>query len=521
MNYDVLYNAKLQYKHRVIVKGDSYEYTGQSLFDAAQNDHIKIKARQRRVALLYFDKHQLIRMITACWYKNIEIVLINNRLTPHEIEQQLKSIQCNQLYTDQQSLKMTDEIEINRLNIIETYPIYIVDHYDDQGDYDDPKDSRINKRITTISEQNIKECDAISTIMFTSGTTGRAKAVPQRVKNHYFSAIQCQGVFDYTVGDYWINMMPLYHVSGLSILIRSLISGIQCIIIDKFSMSALHQVMLNLDNVNNGKNIMNENKLNQNHHRLFISCVPKMIQEIFLADFKLLKTFDGILVGGASLNRQLIEQCIHQNIPIYHSYGMTETCSQFITANIDALQINPNTVGDLDHDLKHRVLIQERDEEGIGALWIKGDNVIDRYLNISEKMNDEIFNEGWFNTGDLAKVIDDQYLIIADRRKDLIISGGENIYPKEIEAVLDRHPNVLESAVIGKANQEWGARPVAYIVLKDQTIDFSDIEHELKGLVVAKLSKYKHPDQYIMIDELPRNQTGKVTKYMLQEDGTS
>lgn len=150
----------------------------------------------------------------------------------------------------------------------------------------------------------------------------------------------------------------------------------------------------------------------------------------------------------------------------------------------------------------------------IGAVEVRGPNVFKGYWNMPEKTKDELRENGFFMTGDLGKIDEDGYLHIIGRDKDLIISGGFNIYPKEIELLLDEQAGVVESAVIGVPHPDFGETPVGILVAdRNQKPDVAAIEKQ----IVEALARFKHPRKLIIVDELPRNTMGKVQKNLLRE----
>ncbi|MBX2837570.1 MAG: AMP-binding protein, partial [Gammaproteobacteria bacterium] len=145
-----------------------------------------------------------------------------------------------------------------------------------------------------------------------------------------------------------------------------------------------------------------------------------------------------------------------------------------------------------------------------------GPNVCRGYWNNPEKTAEEFRSDGFFITGDLAVIDDQGYVTIVGRNKDLIIAGGYNIYPKEIESVLDDQPGVLESAVIGVPHPDFGETPIGILVADTQSNESIDTNN-IKASVAAELARFKHPQKLIVVDELPRNTMGKVQKNLLRD----
>jgi len=148
-----------------------------------------------------------------------------------------------------------------------------------------------------------------------------------------------------------------------------------------------------------------------------------------------------------------------------------------------------------------------------GEIWLKADSMMTGYYN-DPQATDQAFIDSWYRTGDVARVDEDGYLYIVDRMKDMIVTGGENVYSKEVEDAIAAHPGVVEAAVIGRPHPEWGETVVAFIVSK---ADAGLAEDELKAFLAEKLARYKIPREFQFVTELPHTPTGKVKKYELRQ----
>lgn len=200
---------------------------------------------------------------------------------------------------------------------------------------------------------------------------------------------------------------------------------------------------------------------------------------------------------------------------ILERYGMTET--NMNTSNPYFGERRAGTVGLPLHGVEVKVTDPDTGNEvskgDIGVIEVRGPNVFTGYWNMPEKTQEELRGNGYFITGDLGFIDNDGYVSIVGRNKDLIISGGYNIYPKEIEGVLDELPGVVESAVIGVPHDDFGETVVGVLVSKEKSLDIDTIHRNI-GL---KLARFKHPRDLLVVDELPRNAMGKVQKNVLRE----
>src|SRR5699024_5443062 len=297
----------------------------------------------------------------------------------------------------------------------------------------------------------------IATIMFTSGTTGPAKAVPQTFNNHYYSALGCKESLGFDESTRWLSVLPIYHISGLSVLIRSLIFGFKVIIEPKFEINRVMDLI-------------------KNNNITHISLVPQTLQ-------------------------WLMESNLDQ------SFGMTETCSQFVTASPDMLKEEPETVGKVPSNVKLKII--NSNEQGHGEVAVLGENVMNGYLTSNNPEED--FINGYFKTGDIGSINDEGFIFIYDRRKDLIISGGENIYPFEIEHVVLNHIDIINCVAVPVEDEKWGQVPTLVYESSKQIKD-----EELINLLNNHIAKYKHPKHFYKIKEIPRTSTGKLSRHKVK-----
>lgn len=217
-----------------------------------------------------------------------------------------------------------------------------------------------------------------------------------------------------------------------------------------------------------------------------------------------------LLLGGGAVPEPLLEKVSVKQLPLFQSYGMTETSSQIVTLSAnDAL----DKIGSSGKPLFPASLkILEPQKDGIGEIAVQGPMVMRGY-DQNEAANKASFENGWFKTGDLGYTDSEGFLYVVERRTDLIISGGENIYPSEIENVLLDMVGIREAAVVGRHDSKWGQVPIAFIVTKDVVLS----EQEIMGQAKERLASYKVPKKVYSIDALPRNASNKIMRHQLQE----
>lgn len=340
-------------------------------------------------------------------------------------------------------------------------------------------------------------------IVYTSGTTGRPKGAILTVGNFWWSAVGSALNLGTHTNDQWLACMPLFHVGGLSILLRAAIYGITAIVHDGFDAYAVNA---EIDNGN----------------VTIVSVVAVMLQRMLDArdDKPYPSSLRCVLLGGGPAPRPLLERCAALGIPVAQTYGLTETTSQLATlAPEDALRklgaagrpIYPNEI---------RVVTEDGDAktDEPGEILVRGPVVMAAYAGQPEATARAIVN-GWLHTGDAGSLDVDGYLHVLDRRDDLIITGGENVYPAEVEAVLLAHPWVAEAGVIGTPDVAWGQRVVAYVRLTDQAQSAAaSVEDTLRAHCRAQLASYKTPrDIRVVTDPLPRTASGKLRRTKLRE----
>ena len=339
----------------------------------------------------------------------------------------------------------------------------------------------------------------LAAILYTSGTTGRSKGAMITHKNLSSNALTLHAYWGFKPGDILLHALPIFHVHGLFVACHTaLLNGSRMIFHAKFDALAT-VAALPRANVFMGVPTMYVRLLAEpaftrkvcNNIRLFVSGSAPLLAETFHA-FR--------------------ERC---GRTILERYGMTET--GMITSNPLLGERRGGTVGLALPGIAVRV----QDDAGnacgpgeIGGLQVKGDNVLPGYWKMPEKNKEEFTADGYFKTGDVGKIDADGYVTIVGRSKDLVISGGYNVYPKEIELLLDEIAGVAESAVIGLPHADFGEAVVAVIVKKPAaSLNEADVMAAIKG----KLAAFKMPKRVFLVEDLPRNAMGKVQKNALRK----
>lgn len=427
------------------------------------------------VALLMKNHPDTVYMIHALQKIGCPTVLLNHRLTPGELSWQIKDANCKYVITDKQFIEW---LESDDRLIIYT------------------KDEVFDSPSKEIPLQDYFQLTDPCSIMYTSGTTGYPKGVVQTYGNHWWSAIGSVLNLGLHEKDAWIAAVPIFHISGYSILMRSVIYGIPVLLFERFDEKQINQELIN-------------------GRATIISVVSTMLSRLLetLGTEKYHPNFRCMLLGGGPASLTLLEKCKNKGIPVFQTYGMTETSSQIVTLSPEDSLLKLGSAGKPLYPSSIKIVKDGKDvgPNVEGEIVVKGPNVTPGYLNRKEA-NEESFKDGWFYTGDIGYLDDEGYLYVLDRRSDLIISGGENIYPAEIENVILSHPSVKDAGVVGIEDSKWGQVPCACIVLKE-SLDLN----ELKVYCEKRLAKYKVPKKFKMVEELPRNASNKLLRRELKK----
>lgn len=328
--------------------------------------------------------------------------------------------------------------------------------------------------------------DSTLAIIYTSGTTGKPKGAMLSVANFWWSAIGSALNLGIRDDDRWIVCLPLFHVGGLSIVMRAAIYGIEAAVLDGFDASRVNE------EIDRGATIVS----------VVAVMLARMIED--REGRPCPETLRCVLLGGGPAPPSLLDRCEALGIPVAQTYGLTEACSQVATLSLDQAASRRGSVGKPLYP--NAVRIQS------GEIQVRGPVVMQGYFNDRDATSHPITG-GWLSTGDIGRLDGDGFLYVLDRREDLIISGGENVYPAEVEAVLISHDAVIEAAVVGSADSTWGQRIVAFV----RTISPTDAP-ALERHCRAALAGYKVPREFRFVtDPLPRTESGKLRRGELRD----
>ncbi|PSR22204.1 MAG: o-succinylbenzoate--CoA ligase [Sulfobacillus acidophilus] len=335
----------------------------------------------------------------------------------------------------------------------------------------------------------VLEFDQLHALVYTSGTTATPKGVKITVGNQWWSAMGFALQAGLGADDRWLNVMPLFHVGGLTILFRSVIHGSTVYLQPRFDAATAHA-------------LMDEERIT------LVSVVPTMLHRWLELPANAPASLRLALLGGAPARRDLIERARQRSYPVVPTYGMTETCSQIVTLDVDAPPHPGNPAGHPNLPTQVRIVRNRVPvaSEKAGEIWVQGPSVTPGYWR-NPAATEAAFDQGWLKTGDLGFLDNNGYLTVVGRVTDTIIRGGENVYPQEVEERLLAFPGIDDAAVFGLADEEWGQRVAAALVCKEPVA-----LGQLRQFLANTLAWYKIPSAFFRFHEIPRNPSGKILR---------
>ena len=431
---------------------------------------------------------EMVYLYLACVRSNIIFHPLNPAYKEKELSYFLDDAKPSLFISNEETIS-----SISDLSLEHSIDHLFVLNNDGSGNFSDISTSEDNYITVACSE------DDIAALLYSSGTTGKPKGIMLSHGNISSNAESLVKAWGFQESDCLLHALPIYHVHGLFVALGCVfMTGAKLKWLESFDADVVLKsipectVMMGVPTYYTRllKRDLLDSKLTEGI-RLFISGSAPLLEETF-NEF------------NQRTNHQILER-----------YGMTET--NMNTSNPLKGNRKPGTVGLPLEDVQVRVVDEENNllsQGEIGNLQIKGPNVFKGYWEMPEKTKEDFSKDGFFNTGDKGLIDEGGYVSIIGRSKDMIISGGLNIYPKEIESLIDKIEGVLESAVIGLSDEDLGEKVVAVIVSEEsKTLDEKKVISEIKD----QLAGFKAPKEVKFIDQLPRNAMGKVQKNILRE----
>lgn len=433
-------------------------------------------ARPSLIAIIHSDPLVVIKLYLTLLNTDNTIVLINHNLTQSEIFSQLDTIRCNSVICDEQYLPYFDNSPINLFTINYNCELSNISNY--------PKKTKFNSKL-----------ENIDTVIFTSGSSGKSKAVAHTIEAHLASAFSAINHLNLVHSDRWLLNLPLYHVGGLAIVHRCIMAG-ATIVIAKNSGNPIFDLV--------------------NSKITHASMVPTQllrainsIEQLILTEQKVeLSSLKGILIGGAACSYIIKTKAKSLGLPMFYSYGSSEMASLITLTTPES---NINSSGMILPHAKFKISEQ-------GELLVKGESMFSGYLIKSDDESLQLINnlddDNYFHTKDIAELNSDVEIVIKGKIDNMFISGGENIYPEEIEQAITEFPGIESAIIVPIPDLEFGERPIAFIRTNQSArLSIDELIHFLK----TKITKFKIPIEF---KEFPAEytQTGiKINRQALKD----
>lgn len=448
-------------------------------------DGLKIK-KGDRVAVYSKNRAEYLLLLIACVKTGAILVPLNFRLTPRELDLLIHDAEPQLFIYESEYQKEVEKLEtLSKIPIKKTV-------------------NEITPFLTELITDNrqpitqIDQEDAVM-ILYTAGTTGLSKGAIINHRMLFWNSINTALRLDITTEDHTQSFAPFFHTGGLNVLFTPFIHhGASHTILTKFDADLILQLM-------------------EKEHSTILFGVPTMLQ--MMADSPLFKKVDlssvrYAIVGGAPMPIPLINIWHEKGVYIRQGYGLTEVGPNVFSLHQNDAIRKKGSIGFPNFYFEVKIV----DENGtglgvneVGELWLKSPAVTPGYWRKQEETAKAI-TDGWFHTGDMVMKDDEGYFFVVDRKKNMFISGGENVYPAEIERFLLTHHAIKEAAVIGVPDEKWGEVGKAFIVANDgEKISSAEAAEYCKG----KLAKYKTPKYFEVVKEIPKNEAGKIDRKKL------
>ena len=445
-----------------------------------------------RVAYLGYNSVDMLALVFACARLGASFVPLNWRLASAEHAFILRDAGAKTLFAQQ--------------NFVENIAKILPDCPNLQAvgcgfQYEDWLDLNTLRAAASGADSNPHvDLDASLLVVYTSGTTGKPKGAVLKQAALFWNALNSVHMHDLRSTDRILTALPMFHVGGLNIQTTpALYTGATVILQERFDPGSFLALL-------------------QEHRPSLTVLVPATIQALLEhpswpdTDLSCLR----VLTTGSSIVPPHLIHAVHvRGVPVIQVYGSTETAPVAVYQRREDAEIIGST-GKAGLHCELRIVDEQGRDVGPnrpGELLIRGGNVLHEYWGDPAATQSALRN-GWYRTEDIGYFDEQGYVYIKERKKDLIISGGENIYPAELEAVLFDIPGVREAAVVGKPDPRWGETPVAMIVL-EAGANLS--QEQVLAAFQDRLARFKHPREVIFLDALPRNSIGKVQKYRLRQ----
>lgn len=409
------------------------------------------------------DQLKFIETTIALWYLGAVPVPLNTKLLDEEIysiigEHDFKVLVTDKIFNDDETKRKLKLINLNK-----------IDFYN----FD-------------FKQYQLSELENEAVVIFTSGSTGRPKGVVHTFNSLINSIINGNEILNHKENDRWLASLPFYHIGGFQIICRSLFYGCSIIIPDSLQTKDLADA------------IVNQNPT----HLSFVSTqLERLIHQKIFPNASLRVS----LIGGGFVHDELMLEAEKLGWKPIRVYGSTETASMITAISANEMRLKPQSVGKAFNKIE--IIISDDSE-----ILIKSGSLFKNYLDDENETSSKLV-DNFYHTGDIGFVDADSYLFIEARRNDLIVTGGENVNPIEVEKVLLQIPHIKDVCVFPKQSKTWGQIVAAAVVRDDPSINEKDIKDVLK----QKIAGYKIPKEFFFVDTLPRTALGKLERNKIKK----
>jgi fatty-acyl-CoA synthase len=449
-----------------------------------------------RVGVFLYNCHEYIAIYCALAKVGAIFVPLNWRMAPPELSHILKDCGATFLFFGEDFLNTVLSIrdtigEIKNWIYVGHEDIHWAENYQEI-------EAHSSTEPTVLEEPDSEDCHII---LYSSGTTGFPKGAVLSNRKTFFNALNANIFYRLTPLDIFLVSRPLFHSGGLLVdSTPALYKGATIIYKNRFSP---HEYLETIE------------KYSVTIIETSATFLNFILKECNISHYNL-RSLKSCYTGGERVSNLTLKEYHNRGIPLSQLFGMTETSIVTWLSTDDAVR----KIGSVGKPVLHgEVKIVNADRKqinpgDIGEIMVKGPILMSGYWNKPE-VTKEVMKNGWFYTGDLATVDDEGFIYIVDRQKDMFISGGENVYPAEVEKVLLTNPKIFDVAVYGVGDEKWGEVGKASIILQDNTaMSVSEVMDFLHG----KIGRFKIPKYVEFIDKLPRTATGKIQKHLLVQE---
>ncbi|MFL0804458.1 MAG: AMP-binding protein [Agarilytica sp.] len=447
------------------------------------------------VAILALNCIAFFELLFACGKNGAILVPLNWRQTAAETQPIIDDSHITTIFYDSFNKALAE-------SLLALNPGITIIPLENEDNSEDKNYGAIRDACSTEYKAKHRTVDHVWYLLYTSGTTGKPKAVIQSFGMALANYINTVQAIDLTSLDTTVNFLPLFHTGGINLYtLPALISGARVTVLPKFEPDAIVDL------------------IHQNKITAFFG-VPAIYRAIYEhAQFEDLN-FSGLRTlgcGGAPIQEYILKAFADRGVTICNGFGMTETGPMtFLMDPVNAA----NKIGSIGTPklLTQVRIINDKGEAlppgEAGELLLAGGNVTPGYWGNPEATEKAFDSDGWLHTGDVAKCDEDGYFYIVDRIKDMFISGGENVYPAEVESAMEQHPDIVEAAIVGIPNKKWGEIGVAFLRVQN---DYVLNDTKLTEFARQRLAGYKTPQKFIILEDFPRTAAGKVKKNELRD----